>query len=199
MSCRRRCRLFLLQAEETRTRERTCDIHCSLKSFFFSLALIAIKFWVEFNAIFLFVWLTCDCCQLSMADYLRARYRSDSGYDQEGYEVQTIPSTSRSTARKVCTVLFQCLMCLLYLGVMLLGLITMGTFTREQNDVYNNANRTFYEGNSSLCVLFADRSSHKLGPNGACSFVTWGEVIVVLVAALFIVCALLKAICGKSG
>ena len=118
---------------------------------------------------------------------------SDSGYG--GQRCSSSTGNAKIPRLRNCFVsLYEILICLLYLAVLVLGLISLGSFTTKQSEISSNAN---HSSQGYRCVLFGTAS--KLGSNDFCSFVTAGQIIVAVIVLVFILSTVIKAIYRKSG
>ena len=119
-----------------------------------------------------------------------ARRGSDSGYCGHS----SSPRNVTRGLRNCFVFLYQILVCLLYLTVLILGLISLGSFETKQVEVSSSANNSF---RGYTCILFGTAS--KLGPDDFCTFVTAGQIAVDAIVLILILSTVTKTIYRKSG
>lgn len=83
-----------------------------------------------------------------------------------------------------------------YSVMLLLALVALGTFAKDEAEVRGFAGRTLSRGN---CILFVSRNRAgvlELGSAGACGFVLWVQASVLIVVIVWLVYNIVNLILG---
>lgn len=97
------------------------------------------------------------------------------------------------------TRLFYALLASTYAFLLLLTIITLGTFGRTFAEV-SNTRRPGGSANSTVCVLYGKHQSVNspgLTNNASCGFVFWGVVTIIVVMLVWMVLHIIMALIGR--